>query len=348
MKRKAKVEPNIFDHIYNLLDKHLDMKPHYLVGITLWSFHTHVHRKFDTSPRLAVLSPVEGSGKSTVLKIIKGLVSRPEYLVDPRSTIYHLVGDYTLLIDEIDNARMDKDLKAVLNQGHIKDGKVPRKIDGQMVLFPVYGPIALAGIGSLPPTLLSRSLIVHMHRSLAKERFSKPEDANTLGVKIEEWAAQANLNLDPPMPPLISKGRSADNWRILIAIADSLGRGDIARDAALKFASEEVPTNKKLELLNDIRIIFIDADVITLPNYILLSRLTKLEDGLGDWSKLTLTMLGHMLNDFQIKNKPMRWSESLRLARCYSRTDFEPMWQRYLKPMPPTLKVVSENKKEAK
>jgi hypothetical protein len=215
-----------------------------------------------------------------------------------------------------------------------------------MRLFPVYGPIALAGIGSLPPTLLSRSVIVHIHRSFTKERYSSAEAANLIGTKVEEWAEQVNLNPDTLMPPSISKGRGADNWRVLLSIADSLGCGDIARDAALKFAGEEVPTNKRLELLHDARTVFNDVEYDVIPNYILLSKLAKLEDGLGEWSRLTVTMLGHMLNDFQIKNKPMRWSESQRLSRCYVRADFEPMWHKYLRPLSPALKVVRKTDKK--
>jgi hypothetical protein len=349
MKRKTKTETTVFDLVYNLLEQHVDAKPHQLVGIALWALHTHVHRKFDTSPRLAILSPIESSGKSTVLKILKGIVLQPEYIIDPRSTIYHLVEQgYSLLIDEVDNARLDKDLKAVLNQGHIRDGKVPRKIDGEMRLFPVYGPIALAGIGTLPPPLLSRCVIVHIHRSYSKVRYSNPEAAAAIGIKVEEWAAQVTLNLDPHMPPSVSKGRGADNWRVLIAVADSLGCGDIARNAALKFAGEDIPTNKRIELLHDVRIVFNETQYEVIPNYILLLKLTKLEDGLGDWTRLTKTMLGHMLNEFQITNKPMRWSVSQQLARCYTRADFEHMWQNYLKPLPtpPVLKVVRNKKKE--
>jgi hypothetical protein len=151
------------------------------------------------------------------------------------------------------------------------------------------------------------------------------------------------------MPPLIQKGRGAENWRVLISIADTLDRGDIARDAATKFLKESNPTNAKIELLDDIRTIFNESPTTNeLPNFVLLKRLQNLQDGVGEWPHLTLTQLGRMLTEFQIKNKTMRWSEYRQLARCYIKSDFTDMWRRYLKPLPPALKVVAGNKAEKK
>jgi hypothetical protein len=354
MKRKVKKEEDIFGLVHSFLERHVDAKPHQLIGMALWPFHTHIYNKFDVSPRLAILSPVEETGKSTALKILLGMAWKPKLLIDPRSTIYHFSQSHTLLIDEVDNVRMDKDLRGILNAGHGRDGVVPRKIDGEMILFPVFGPVALAGIGSLPGPLLSRSVIIRMHRSYSKMRFSSityAEELANIGIKIEQWAEQVksklvNLNLDPTMPPIVTKGRGAENWRVLISIANALGRGDIAREAAIQFAKEDAPTNRKLELLHDVRIVFDEAQAEVLPSHTLLARLFKLDNGLGEWSRLTLTILAHILSDFQIKNKPTRWSEYRRLERCYIRADFEEMWRRYLKPSKPSLKVVTKDKKD--
>jgi hypothetical protein len=58
---------NVYDLVYDIISQHVEAEPHHLVGATLWTLHTHVFNKFDISPRLAVLSPVEESGKSTIL-----------------------------------------------------------------------------------------------------------------------------------------------------------------------------------------------------------------------------------------------------------------------------------------
>jgi hypothetical protein len=327
------MKENVYDLVYNLLEQHISAEPHYLVGATLWALHTHVYRKFDISPRLAVLSPVEESGKSTILKVIRGIVWKPKYLIDPTpASIFRVASDVSLLLDEVDNVKIDRQLRAIFNSGHMVGGQVPRVVLGETVYFPVYGPLALAGIGTLPPTLLSRSLIIHIHRSSAKPRFNKIEEASAIGVKVEEWAAEVKLSLDPNT---LLKGRTADNWRVLIAIADSLDRGDVARKAALKFAGERTFPNVKLSLLYDIRTAFDEAEVTSLPSQRLVDKLLNMEGSQADWSEhqLTTTKMAQILSEFQIRNKLHRWPETgleRRVQRCYIRGDFEDMWRRYL------------------
>lgn len=329
------MEPNVYDQVYKLLEEHVAAEPHHLVGATLWALHTHVFRKFDISPRLAVLSPVEESGKSTVLKVIKGIVWKPKYLIDPTpASIFRIASDMSLLLDEVDNVRIDRQLRAIFNSGHMVGGQVPRVIQGEVEMFPVYGPLALAGIGTLPPTLLSRSLVIHIHRSATKPRFNKLDEAAVIGARVEEWASQVQLNLDPAIP---LKGRAADNWRVLIAIADALGKGKVAREAALKFTGEQTFPNLKLALLHDIRTAFDEAEVASLPNQRIVDKLLNMEGGQADWSEhqLTTNKMSMILNEFQIRNKPIRWPETgfdRRLMRCYVRKDFEDMWRRYLTP----------------
>jgi hypothetical protein len=239
-----------------------------------------------------------------------------------------------LLLDEVDNVKIDRQLRAIFNAGHMAGGQVPRVILGETVFFPVYGPLAMAGIGTLPPTLLSRSLIIHIHRSDTKPRFHRLEEAASIGMKVEEWATKVNLNHDPDIP---LKGRAADNWRVLLAIADSLGRGDIAREAAVKFTKEHSFPNVKLALLYDIRTVFDAAEATVLPGHVLITKLINLDNGIADWTdhQLTTNKLAHILSEFQIRNKLQRWPETLydrKVTRCYVRGDFEDMWRRYLTP----------------
>jgi hypothetical protein len=61
---------NPFDQVLGVFARHLDTEPHYLVGAALWAFHTHIYMRYNKSPRLAILSPVQDCGKSTVLDIL--------------------------------------------------------------------------------------------------------------------------------------------------------------------------------------------------------------------------------------------------------------------------------------
>jgi hypothetical protein len=94
------------------------------------ALHTHIHRRYNKSPRLAILSPVPNCGKSTVLNILNSIVWNPEKLIDPTTaSTFRLAGDHTLLLDEVDNMsimKSMKSMKAILNNGHEIGEFVPR------------------------------------------------------------------------------------------------------------------------------------------------------------------------------------------------------------------------------
>jgi hypothetical protein len=85
----------------------------------------------------------------------------------------------TLLYDEIDTvfgpkARENEELRGLLNAGHRKGAVAGRcvvrgkKIETEEI--PAYAAVAMAGLGWLPDTILSRSVIIRMRRRHAGER----------------------------------------------------------------------------------------------------------------------------------------------------------------------------------
>ena len=80
-RRQRDVNP--FDQVLGVFARHLDTEPHYLVGAALWVFHTHIYMRYNKSPRLAILSPVQDCGKSTVLDILGAMVWNPKRVSDP-------------------------------------------------------------------------------------------------------------------------------------------------------------------------------------------------------------------------------------------------------------------------
>ena len=187
---------NIFDQVLGCLSRHIDAKPHYIIGISLWALHTHIYNRYDKSPRLAIISPVPNCGKSTVLNILNSMVWNPEKLVDPTTASkFRLASDRTLLLDEVDNLSITRSMKAILNNGHEIGGSVPRTDrDGQIIKRLVYGPLALASIGRLPVTLMSRSIVIPMHRSNAQKEIFNPRDA-FYSEEIARWAERLRKGL---------------------------------------------------------------------------------------------------------------------------------------------------------
>jgi hypothetical protein len=200
-------DTNIFDQVCGAFARHIDAKPHYIIGLALWALHTHIYRQYDESPRLAIISPVPNCGKSTVLSILSSMVYKPERLIDPTvASTFRLAGSNTLLLDEVDNISLLRSMKAILNNGHEVGGFVPRtNKDGEVTKYPVYGPLALAGIGRLPVTLMSRSIIIPMHRSDAQQEVFSPRDS-FYAAEIARWAERVNLDPNPIVPSQI-RGR---------------------------------------------------------------------------------------------------------------------------------------------
>jgi hypothetical protein len=323
---------NPLEQVVGIFANYVDAKPHYLVGLALWVFHSHIYNQYSRSPRLAIVSPVPNCGKSKVLDILGAMAWNSKRLIDPTvASTFRLASAHTLLIDEVDNMSILKNMRSILNDGHSVGGCVTRTgKDGQVISYPVYGPVALAGIGRLPATLMSRSLIIRMHRSTkAMERFRPREQY--FAAAFYAWAEQAVLNPDPQMPAQLV-GRDADKWRPLIAIADSFDRGDIARKVALQFVNESDTSDIKELVLRDTQRVFdrvktniLSAD--TLYQKLVEDKEGELEIDYAD-QKITKRVIGNMLAEFQIRSRPHRYKGGTP-TKCWFREDFEEMWERY-------------------
>jgi hypothetical protein len=71
--------PKLFDLLCEVIAAfvHFRMKPHQPVTVALWALHTFVYDQFMITPRLPLLSPVRGCGKSTVHDILNQLTFNP-------------------------------------------------------------------------------------------------------------------------------------------------------------------------------------------------------------------------------------------------------------------------------
>src|ERR1700722_100079 len=126
-------DPNPLLQAVSIFARHIDVgtephaKPHYLVGLALWAFHTHIYNQYSKSPRLGILSPVPNCGKSTVLDIIGAMAWNSKRMIDPTvASTFRLANSHTLLIDEVDNMSIIKNMRSILNDGHSVGGSVTR------------------------------------------------------------------------------------------------------------------------------------------------------------------------------------------------------------------------------
>src|SRR5580700_6294610 len=90
----ASVAPtvNVLDLVLALIDEHIAISAQERMAAALWVLHTYVFDRFPITPRLALLSPVKGCGKTTVILLLEQLVAEP-YRSDniTAAAIYYLL-----------------------------------------------------------------------------------------------------------------------------------------------------------------------------------------------------------------------------------------------------------------
>jgi len=215
--------------------------------------------------------------------------------------------------------------------------------------FKTFTPLAIAGIGDLPIPLLLRSVAITMQRTTNSRRLRRLGDAEADVDDISRcaatWASKARLNLDPDLPAELND-RIADNWRPLVAVADSFGRqwGEAAREAAVIFAQRGSAEIIAVQLLSDIRRVDNDPHVDRMPSGELIVRLVDLEDtiwkdeyrglhGTQKARRLSQGELASILRLFDIRPRSI-WPQQqprkgAKSRKGYLRSDFETVWAAY-------------------
>lgn len=323
----------------------------------LWIAHTHLMDAWEGTPRLAFLSPESGSGKTRAMEVTETLVPNPVAAVNcTPAFLFRRISDPnglpTVLHDEIDTifgakAREHEEIRGVINAGHRRGAVAGRcVVKGKLIEteeLPAFCAVALAGIGNLPDTILSRSVIIKMRRRAPREivesyrrRLHVPE-GHALRDQLAAWAASIRDTIDtfPAMPPGV-EDRNADVWEALLSVADAAGGTwpDKARVAAVALVADAIGGQPSLgvRLLSDCRTIFAGHDV--LPTVEILNSLTLIEE--SPWSDLRgkpidARRLANLLHPYEIKSKVVRIGAST--PRGYAKTDFFDAWFRYLPPM---------------
>jgi hypothetical protein len=327
-------------------------------AVVLWILHCHALEAFESTPRLALLSPEKGSGKTRTLEVLAQLVPEPMHAVNmSAAALYRVVSDRqpTILLDECDtylgplSAKSHEDLRGLVNAGHRRGAMTYRaEVNGKtvgVVEFPAFAACALAGIGDLPDTILDRSVIIAMKRRAPnehvepfRERIVRPA-AERLRDALAAWAELNGPILRdawPPMPETIVD-RAADVWEPLVAVADAAGGHwpERARTAAvaLNKARAERDPSLGVQLLTDCRRVFTDADADRLATEELVDALVALEDSpWGDLrgKPLDARGLARRLRKYEVRPDVHRFPEGPK--RGYLLGDFHDAWSRYLPP----------------
>ncbi|MFE9931747.1 DUF3631 domain-containing protein [Streptomyces sp. NPDC005533] len=336
------------------------------VAVALWDAHAHLLDAFDSTPRIAFLSPEPGSGKSRALEIMETLVPNKMAAVDASpSALFRSVAGVegerpTILYDEIDTvfgpkAGENEQLRGFLNAGHRRGRLMYRCVgDGanQSVQgFPSYCAVAMAGLGGLPDTILDRSVIIRMRRRAPNEKVepyrlgTHEPQGNAIRDRLAAWADQVRDQVKgawPAMPEGVAD-RPADVWEPLLAVADAAGGNwpERARAACVELIKSSQTNDKAslgIRLLTDLRDhVLIGLD--KLPTIAVLDRLNALEDAPWadmDGKPLDSRRLSKMLKEYRTGTDEPIVSRNIRTAggilKGYYAVDLEDAWTRYCPP----------------
>ncbi|MEU3835805.1 DUF3631 domain-containing protein [Streptomyces microflavus] len=345
---------------------------HAYVAVALWDAHAHLMDALDGTARIAFLSPEPGSGKSRALEIVETLTPRAATTVNASANaLFRLVsadeGTPTLLFDEIDTvfgpkAGGNEEVRGFLNSGYRRGAKSLRCVgDGseqKAAFFPSFCAVAMAGLGSLPDTILTRSVIIRMRKKAPNEKCEPyrrrvhEKQGHLLRDRLADWTATLHDQVAeawPEMPEGVTD-RPADVWEPLLAVADAAGGHWPARARAacidlIKSASSNDEASLGVRLLTDLRDkVFCGVD--KMPTAAILEVLLSLDD--SPWADLsedgqaikplTARRLSKLLSQYvRPDNSPIK-PKGIRVGsttpKGYYAEDLTDAWTRYCRPTP--------------
>jgi hypothetical protein len=329
----------------------------------LWVVHTWAEEAAYATPYLFVTSAEAECGKTRLLEVLHVLVREPLMTVNISDAALFRAIDAkrpTLFFDEVDSIFNPKarergqhaEKQALINAGYRRGQHVYRMGGSnrtKLETFEVFCPKALAGLGTLPPTLASRCLRIELKRRRPTEPVEDffPEDvaeeAERLRGQLESWASVTVDVLRGSRPARIEglRDRTMEVWRPLLAIAEMDGEpwAARARRAALGLTSgEDDEPSTGLLLLEDIRSVFDETGQERIATSDLITELAGREESpWGDWwidpktdepNRTAPRRVAQLLRPYRIRSQNVRIDE--RIVKGYRREDFIDAWERFL------------------
>lgn len=342
---------SLADSINNTLKKYISLPDGASEAITLWIMHTYGVDMFDFTPRLCIMSPEKRCGKTSLLTLIECLsyqvISVGGITASP---MFRSIDKWrpTMLVDEADTfLKGNDDLRCIINNGYVKNGKVARtEVVGKRMeptFFKCYAPVALAAIGSLPGTITDRGIIITMRRKKQSEKFAllRTREITPITNELQRKClrfitdnAEAIAKARPNIPDSFNH-RAFDIWEPLYAIAsiispEWLAKVRIASTKLVHAQNFDDDTSYAEKLLSDIQKIFNDNGCDWIASTELINLLNEIEGSpWAEWNNkgLSIHSLPRLLIPFGIKPTQSRIGER---SRRYMRQDFTDAFERYL------------------
>ncbi len=355
----TKIEPfpepvngqQLISELRNIINTYVFLPPYADIALCYWILFTYGIKYFEFSPRLAILSPEKRCGKSTLLDVLTALCYRPINLSNTTTaSMFRLIEQLqpTMLLDEADTfLKSNEELRGIINSGHRCNGQVTRVVGdkNEVKIFRTFSACAIASIGTLPDTIMDRSIIVSMKRATKQDKRKHlrlrlfETEVKTICEKCLRFMCDNAPKAASIYPDFVDglSDRAFNNWEHLFAIADIISptEGIELRTAAIKLSSANSAFDTEsitTLLLRDIREIFNTNHIDVIQSTHLCSALANKEN--SSWGEIsygkpiTPTKLSHLLHDFNIKSQQRNVKGQNNKVYYYS--DFIDAFNRYL------------------
>jgi hypothetical protein len=175
-------------------------------------------------------------------------------------------------------------------------------------------------------------------RSEKVDHFRHLDDAGFARMRsqLARWAEDRGEILGAALPdqPEGFINRTASNWQLMFAVADSLGQGERARAIAHHIAGVTDMASAGVALLRDIKVMFDSSTLDYLTSKTIIERLTAdPEKQWTEWSRgkpITEKGLAALLHEYRIFSRNVGGRDAQ--SKGYRRADFTDAWERYLAP----------------
>jgi hypothetical protein len=272
-------EWNALNRIYDFLKRFVVLpneEDYYLVS--LWILHTYFSHRLTTTPRLALISPEYGCGKTRTLEVIASLSFQSEsldgysksYLMRRVTEIKEEFGrPPTFCIDEVDTvwngSKSDEGsetLRMFMNSGY-RVGKYIGITDGEgksrkPTRFETFAPVVFAGKGDkAPESVKSRSIEITLQKRLS---YQEIEDFHTKAVAFEieeikeflnDWVERKvdEILFENESVPYDIRDRERELWLPLYAVSRLCGWEEQFKKTLLlhtrQKSENETPTDRR-------------------------------------------------------------------------------------------------------
>lgn len=318
-----------------------------IYAIALWILGTHVAHICRFAPVLALLSLTRRCGKSVTLNTVAALAKNAKVTSETTAAaLYEMCDDgYTPVLDEGDQflQKRANPINAIVNSGHARSAsKVSRK--GKE--YETFCFKLIAAIGTLPSTIMDRSIVIPLIRKSSRERVERyraeqNDQTTILRAMIDRFVTDRldEIQQATPEAPEMANDRALDNWEPLFAIASCAGP-DWLKNAHLA-ASELTPGDDDIPLILedficDVVAIFLHSGADFIATSDLLNALC--EDPDKPWAaysrnqqRMSIHDLGRLMREAKVRVGEQKRDENGN-RRGYYRKDVAHLFDGYAPP----------------